>query len=186
MSGRNDRFSPPDPQNYSPQQTEVAADIAGGPRGGVRGPLAMWLHRPDLAARAQSLGAYCRYGSSLSPRLSELAILITALHWQADYEWAAHEGPAIAAGLDPARVSVLKSGADPEFTAPDEAALYHFVTEILTTRRVTDDTYAAMFAELGQDGLIDLVGILGYYALISTTINVFEIPAAPGTGFADG
>ena len=171
------RFDPPAPSAYSPEQTAVADAITSGPRGGVRGPLARWLHRPDLASKAQDLGAYCRYGSSLPPRLSELAILITAVHWQADFEWAAHEGPARAAGLDDAFLDSLRAGHRPGSMTPEDEAVWNVATELLQRRRVSDDTYATAMQVLGQGRLVDLVGVLGYYALISMTLTTFEIAA---------
>lgn len=172
------RFVPPDPTAYSPEQARIAADIAGGPRGGVRGPLAMWLHRPELADAAQRLGAYCRYGSSLPPYLSELAILVTAQHWQADYEWAAHEPPARAAGLSDKVIAALRIGETPEFETEDAAATHAFACAMLRNRQVDDATFARAEAALGREGLVDLTGILGYYGLISMTLTAFEIGAA--------
>ena len=93
------RIAPLDPDNLSPEQKEVYDAIASGPRGAVVGPLAVWLNRASLADKAQKLGQYCRYDSSLEPRLSELAILVTARVWDAAFEWQSHEPPARAAGL---------------------------------------------------------------------------------------
>ncbi len=171
------RFEPPKPETYSADQTPVAERIASGPRGGLRGPLAMWLHRPQMAEHAQALGAYCRYSSSLPARLSELAILITAVHWQADYEWAAHEPAAHKAGLSGAVIEALRKGHMPAFSNDDEAAVYHFATELLKNRAVADATFATAQEALGQEAVVDLVAVLGYYALISMTINAFDIPA---------
>lgn len=171
------RFSPPDPKNYSEEQSKIANDIASGPRGGVRGPLAMWLHRPKLANAAQNLGAYCRYNSSLPARLSELAILMTATHWQADYEWAAHEPQARKAGLSEEVISALKAGERPLFELADEDSVYQVAIEILNNRKISDATYSIASNILGQDGLVDLIGILGYYSLISMTITAFDIEA---------
>ncbi len=157
------------------RQKEVYAAIASGPRGNVRGPLAIWLHRVDLADKAQALGQYCRYNSLLDPRLSELAILTTARIWDATFEWQAHLSPALAAGLDPSVIDSLLADKLPIFTAEDEALVYEFSRELNINREVSDDLYERSVSILGQAGTVDLVGILGYYALISMTIKAFNV-----------
>lgn len=176
------RLGPPDPTTFSDDQRRVHDQIASGPRGRVRGPLAIWLHRPALAEAAQKLGAYCRYGSSLDPRLSELAILTMATVWQAEFEWWAHKPIALKAGLPAAVVEALRIGAPPAF--PDrETETVHAVTRTLSAeRRLTDALYAEAEAVLGADRLVDLVGLCGYYTLISMTLNAFEVPLPEGEG----
>jgi 4-carboxymuconolactone decarboxylase len=164
----------------SPEQREAYDAIRNGPRGVVQGPLEAWLNSAGLAARAQALGAFCRFGSSLPPRLSELAILITGAFWQAGFEWHVHAPIGIKAGLDPAVVESLRSGAAPFFVAEDEAAIYAFASELLTTKQVSDPTYQRTVALLGVTGTVDLVGVLGYYGLISMTIKAFELPVPAG------
>jgi len=157
------------------RQKEVYAAIVTGPRGNVRGPLAIWLHRVDLADKAQALGQYCRYNSLLEPRLSELAILTTARIWDATFEWQAHLSPALAAGLAPSVIDSLLADKLPIFTAEDEALVYEFSRELNINREVSDDLYERSVSILGQAGTVDLVGILGYYALISMTIKAFNV-----------
>ncbi|MBJ3778034.1 carboxymuconolactone decarboxylase family protein [Acuticoccus mangrovi] len=166
-----------DPATLSDRQREVYEAIASGPRGGVRGPLAVWLERPELADHAQALGRYCRYDSSLPPRLSELAILVTARHWSAEYEWQAHKPHALKAGLSLAIVEAIRDGAEPPFEAEDEAATYAFATALLATKRVPEPVWTRAVAALGREGVVDLTGVLGYYGLISMTITAFEVPA---------
>ncbi|ANT61623.1 4-carboxymuconolactone decarboxylase [Salipiger sp. CCB-MM3] len=169
------RLAAPDPETYTNRQREIHEAIASGPRGGVRGPLAVWLHRPELAAKAQELGRYCRYDSALEPRLSELAILTMARHWSAEYEWFAHKPPALKAGLSPDLVEALRTGAEPPY-ADDEERVTHLVAlSVLTTNNVPDALYAEAEAVLGTQRLVDLVGVIGYYTLISATLNVFRI-----------
>lgn len=176
------RLAPPDMTALTEDQRRVHDLIASGPRGKVRGPLAIWLHRPQLAERAQALGAYCRYGSSLAPRLSELAILTMARLWSAEYEWFAHKPPALAAGLDPAIIEALRTGQTPEFGTDAEASVVHRVVRELTERRgLSDPLYAEALATLGSGRLVDLVGLCGYYTLISMTINAFDVPLPEGT-----
>jgi 4-carboxymuconolactone decarboxylase len=169
-----------DPATMSPEQLEAYDAIRNGPRGVVQGPLEAWLNSAGLAARAQALGAFCRFGSSLPPRLSELAILITGAYWQAGFEWHIHAPIGIKAGLDPAMVETLRTGAAPSFVQPDEAAIYAFATELLHHHTVSDATYQRTLSLLGVTATVDLVGVLGYYGLISMTIKAFELKVPEG------
>lgn len=174
------RLAAPDPASYSARQREIHDSIARGPRGGVRGPLAVWLHRPELAARAQELGRYCRYDTSLDPRLSELAILTMARHWGSEYEWSAHKREALKAGLAFEIVEAIRTGVAPPYTDAEERLVHGVASAVLTTHHVPDALYAEAVETLGTDRVVDLVGILGYYSLISMTINVFRIPPQGG------
>jgi 4-carboxymuconolactone decarboxylase len=169
-----------DPASLTPEQRRVYDAILNGPRGIVEGPLRVWVNSPGLADKAQALGAFCRYGTSLPQRLSELAIITTGAHWQAGFEWAVHAPIALASGLDPAAVEAIRLGQEPHLPQADEAAVYAFASELLRHRRVSDATYAAAREALGQVGLVDLVGIVGYYGLISMTINAFDVPLPEG------
>ena len=169
-----------EPDKLSPEQRRVYDAILSGPRGIVEGPLRVWVNSPGLADKAQALGAFCRYGTSLPQRLSELAIITTGAHWQAGFEWAVHAPIALSAGLEPAAVEAIRTGRDPAFTQPDERAVYAFSSELLRNRRVSDETFRLAFDTLGQLGVVDLVGVLGYYGLISMTINAFEVPLPDG------
>jgi 4-carboxymuconolactone decarboxylase len=170
-----------DPAHLSPEQQRIYDQIAGGPRGGVRGPLAVWLHRPELANTAQALGRYCRYETSLAPRLSELAILILGRAWSAEYEWWAHKPIALKAGLSEAVVDAIRDRLAPPFEAEDEALVYEFMSTLDTRRAIPDALYQKAAALLGSDGVVDLVGIAGYYTLISMTIKVFNLMPPAGS-----
>lgn len=161
-------------------QRRVMTDILDGPRGSLSGPFRPWLVRPELADRAQKLGKYARYDTSLPPRLSELAILFTARHWTAQFEWYAHAPPAREGGLSEGVIDAIKDGKRPDFDHLDEAAVYDFCVELYATSRVSDATYRAVVDHLGEGGAVDLVGILGYYALVSMTLNVFEVGLPKG------
>lgn len=169
-----------DPTRLTPDQKRIHDEIASGPRGKVEGPLRVWLTSPGLADRAQALGAFCRYDTSLEQRLSELAILVTGAYWRAGFEWHVHAPIGLKAGLDAAAVEAIRSGDEPTLTKDDEKAVYAFSRELLTNRRVSDATYAFAERQLGRLGVVDLVGVLGYYGLISMTINAFEVPVPPG------
>lgn len=174
------RLADIDPETLSPEGRRVYDAILSGPRGIVEGPLRVWLNSPGLADKAQALGAFCRYGTSLPQRLSELAIVTTGAYWQAGFEWAVHAPIALKAGLDPAAVEAIRLGQEPKLTKSDEQAVYRFSLELLRNRRVSDETYRFAKETLGQHALVDLVGILGYYGLISMTINAFAVPLPEG------
>ncbi len=174
------RAPPLDAAHLTDEQRVVYEAISAGPRGSVRGPLAVWLQSPQLAERAQELGAFGRYGSSLPPRLSELAICTMAGYWRAGYEWFAHADIARRAGVADSILEALRTGTVPQFVAADEQVVYQFAHELLTTRRVSQPTWDEAQALLGMRTVVDLVGVLGYYSLISMTINAFEIPVPAG------
>jgi 4-carboxymuconolactone decarboxylase len=159
------------------RQKQIYDEIVSGPRGQVRGPLSIWLYRPELADRAQRLGQYCRYDTSLEPRLSELAILTTARIWDAAFEWQAHVPHALAGGVDSSIIDSLSADQTPSFVSKDEEIVYAVTREINITRQLSDDTYNQVVKILGVEATVDLIGLLGYYALISMTINAFKIPS---------
>jgi 4-carboxymuconolactone decarboxylase len=174
------RIADIDPARLTPEQKRVHDMVVAGPRGRIAGPLTVWLTSPPLAERAQELGAFCRYHSSLPPRLSELAILTAGAFWRSGYEWYAHSRIGVERGLDPAKLEVMRTGGTPAFEKEDEAAIYAFSNELLRTRRVSQATYERTVNLFGERGAVDLVGILGYYSLICLTINAFEVkPPAP-------
>jgi 4-carboxymuconolactone decarboxylase len=155
--------------------------IYAGPRGirkKLTGPFQIWLNAPELGHLAQALGAYCRYKTSLPPRLSETAILVTAQFWKAQYEWYAHAPLAEKAGVKPETIKAIRAGRVPVSAPKDERAICDFVRELYKTRRVSDRTYKRVHDFLGDKGTVELVGICGYYALVSMTLNVFraELP----------
>jgi 4-carboxymuconolactone decarboxylase len=159
-------------------QRDLLASLRSGPRGQsltVRGPFAAWMHAPEFGLLAQALGAHARYKTALPPRLSEFAILCTASIWRAQFEWYAHAPIAEKAGVRPETVAALREGRAPETAAEDERAIYDFVKELNETRRVGDRTYARVHDLFGDAGMVEFVGILGYYALISMTLNVFHM-----------
>jgi len=159
-------------------QRGLLETIRSGPRGPSitpRGPFAVWMHAPEFGHLAQALGAYCRYNTALPPRLSEFAILCTARLWRAQYEWFAHAPMAEKSGVKPKTIEDLRLGRMPKSAPKDERAVYFFVRELYKTRRVTDRTYKRVQSLLGDAATVELVGILGYYALISMTLNVFRM-----------
>jgi 4-carboxymuconolactone decarboxylase len=159
------------------QKTLLAA-LRSGPRGNslaLRGPFAAWMHAPEFGLLAQALGAHCRYNTTLPPRLSEFAILCTARLWRAQFEWYAHEPMALKGGVKPKTIADLRAGREPKSAPKDERAIYAFVQELYKTRRVSDRTYKRVNALIGDHTTVELVGICGYYAMISMTLNVFRM-----------
>src|SRR5215467_15327258 len=167
-----------DESRMSDAQRALLASLRAGPRGASitpRGPFAVWMHAPAFGELAQKLGAHCRYQTALSPRLSEFAILCTARLWRAQYEWFAHAPIAEKAGVSPKTIESLRLGRPPKSAQRDERAIYEFIQELYKTRRVSDRTYKKTHSLLGDKATVELVGILGYYVLISMTLNVFRM-----------
>jgi len=183
------RLDMPAEDSLNPAQRALRDAIASGPRGTFRpsGPFAIWLHAPELGLLAQALGAHCRYNTALTPRQSEFAILATARIWRAQYEWQAHAPMAAKAGVPEKTIGDLRAGRYPKSAKSDERAIYDFLTELYRKRRVSDRTYGRVLKALGTKGTVELVGILGYYALISMTLNVFRAQTDPDkpTPFAE-
>ena len=175
-----DRFPALTPDNMSPEQKKVAEAIVSGPRKGLRGPFNTWLRSPQLADRLQKLGEYLRFNSSLPPRLNEFAILIVAREWTAQFEWFAHYPLAIKGGLDPNVAADLAAGRRPQCMQEDERVIYDFCTELRRERGVSDATFGAALEKIGEQGIVDLIGVCGYYDIVSMTLNVAQVRLPPG------
>jgi 4-carboxymuconolactone decarboxylase len=169
-------------KSLTPTQRALLDSIRSGPRGSsttIRGPFAVFLHAPAFGELAQQLGGYCRFKTGVPPRLSEFAILVTARLWRAQYEWFAHVPQAERAGVKAQTIRDLHKGRVPKAAPKDERAIYDFIQELYKTRRVSDKTFARVHALLGDAATVELVGILGYYVLISMILNVFRM-SPPG------
>ena len=167
----------------TPVQRALLDSIRSGPRGAsttIRGPFAVFLHAPAFGELAQKLGGYCRFKTAVSPRLSEFAILVTAKLWRAQYEWFAHVPQAERAGVSKQTIRDLHKGRVPKSAPKDERAIYDFVQELYKTRRVSDRNFARVHTVLGDAATVELVGILGYYVLISMILDVFRMPLPQG------
>lgn len=148
--------------------------------GGLRGPFNAWLHTPSIGRPAQRLGEAIRYQTHLPPELRELAILTVAARWRADYEWWAHSRIGRAAGLRDEIISGLKDGVWPRTADCAERTVYRFATELMETRRITDEVYRETVALLGESGTVELVSLLGYYTLVSMVLKAFEVAVPQG------
>jgi 4-carboxymuconolactone decarboxylase len=169
-------------EKLTAEQRTLANSIKAGPRGQFRmsGPFAIYLHAPTFGELAQQLGGHLRFKTGVPPRLSEFAILFTAHHWKAQYEWAMHAPMAEKAGVKPATIRDLQAGRAPKSAAKDELAIYAFAKELYAKRRVSTGTYNRVKKLLGEAGTVELVGILGYYAMVSMTLNTFRAPLPDG------
>jgi 4-carboxymuconolactone decarboxylase len=178
----NELSRPPilDEGRLTAEQQAVFDDIRSGPRGLVEGPLRVWVQSPEFAERAQKLGAFCRYGTRIPRRLSELAIVIVGAHWRSGFEWSVHAPIAAEAGIDPDGLEAIRVGKQPSLVGADERAVYRFSQQLLETKRVSEDAYMDVVKLVGTEGAVELVGILGYYTLICMTINAFEVPTVDG------
>jgi 4-carboxymuconolactone decarboxylase len=167
-----------DEGSLTPAQRALLESIRSGPRGSgtsIRGPFAVFLHAPAFGELAQRLGGHCRFKTAVPPRLSEFAILVTARLWRAQYEWHAHVPQAERAGVKSETIRDLHKGRLPKAAPKDERAIYDFIQELYKTRRVGDKTFARVRDLLGEAAMVEFVGILGYYALISMILNVFRM-----------
>jgi 4-carboxymuconolactone decarboxylase len=164
-------------------QRALLASMRAGPRGDrvkLGGPFGVYMHAPQYCDLVQQLGAFVRFETSLPPRLSEFAILCTARLWRAQYEWHAHAPIAEKAGVKPEVIADLKAGRTPKKAAKDERLIFDFVQELYKKRRVSERTYKRVQGFLGDRGAVELTGILGYYAGVSMTLNVFNVPLPDG------
>lgn len=177
------RFPAIAPENMTEAQKTVAAEIAAGPRGEVRGPFVALLHNPVLAGRLQALGEYLRFNTKLDRQLTEIAVLVTARHWTCQYEWFAHERIARAAGLKPAIIDAIAAGHRPEGMSTDEALVHDVCLQALEKGSPEDALYEAAVARFGRDGILDLLALPGYYSLLAMVLNTAR-PVLPN-GVAD-
>ncbi len=170
------------PEAITDSQRQVLDEIQGGPRGSAAyGPFLGWLWSPPFTDHAQRMGAYLRFETVLDARLKELAILYVGRLWTAQFEWFAHKKFALNAGLGADIIDAIEQRRRPDFVKQDEAAVYDFVAELHDTRRVSDAGFAAAREHLGDAGVAELVGVVGYYTLVSMTLNAFEIPMPDGS-----
>ena len=167
-----DRMPPIPPEKMTAAQKEVAAEIAAGPRGKVEGPYWPILRSPGFARVVQGVGAYFRYHCPLDRKINEMAALIAARSWSQQFVWDVHILQALGAGLKPAIAQAVAEGRRPEGMAEDEEILYDFLAELLANKGVSDPTYAKTVAKFGEGGVIDILGIAGYYTTLGMIMNV--------------
>ena len=178
-------------EEMTPAQRALAESIRSGPRANVAGsaatagtspgsPFSVFLRSPEVGEHLRRVGSYIRFKSSLGFKLNELAILITARHWNAQYEWFAHHRLALQAGLDPEIAKAIAQGNRPSNMPAEEAIIYDFCTELHQQKAVSDPTYQAALQRFGEQGLMDLIAVNGYYSLVAMVLNVDRTPIPDG------
>ncbi len=175
----SERMPPLTRETMTDSQRSAADELIAGPRKGVKGPFISLLRSPELMARLQKLGEYLRFHSAVPPRVSEFATLIVSRAWTQQFEWFTHVPLALKAGTSQETIDALREGRRPAAMSDQEAVVYDFSTELLNNRGVSDATYRAAVDCLGEQGVIDLVSILGYFTLISMVLNVAHTPEEP-------
>jgi 4-carboxymuconolactone decarboxylase len=196
MSAQNDtadnrRFKLIPPEKFSPEQKQLYDAIRSGPRaktanssaakpGPLGGPFNIMLRSPGIGDCVQRLGEEIRFRSSLPPKLNELAIIVTARFWKAQYEWHAHCKLALDAGLDPEKAQAVAENRRPEKMDADESAVYDFSRELHESHGVSDETFQRAVERFGERGAFDLIAVNGYYSLISMALNVDRTPLPAG------
>ena len=171
----------------TPEQRSAVNEASAGRRGRVPAPLRAWLHSPTIGSHAQRLGEALRYDAALDRRLRELATLVTARFWTAHYEWYARKIEALEAGLEPAIINAIARGERPVLTQPKDLVVYDYATSVHETRQISPALHEAALRELGIEQTVELVCLLGYYTLVSMTLNVFafELPTGAVSELAD-
>ena len=174
------RISLPSPESMTPEQRRVHDRIVSGRRGRIQGPLRAALHSPELADRWQALGEFLRYETSLPPRLSELAILVTARACRSPFEWYAHSAEARKAGIEPEIIEALLAQEMPSPIDPDDALVLRYAGELNRCNSASDATHAAVVERFGERTVVELTALVGYYTMVAMTLNAHEIPLPEG------
>ena len=178
---RGNRFKPLTRETMTPAQLKMVGSVMAGKRGSMQGPYNVLLRSPELGQLAQQFGAHTRFNSSLPLHLNELAILLVARFWTCQFVWFAHRRIGAEAGLNTALIEAIATGQAPSGMPPDVAAVYGFCNELLQTRRVSDATYADLVSHFGEAGVVDVMGTMSYYTLVSMSLNVDGYPLPEGT-----
>lgn len=166
--------------NMDHSQRAVLDKILSGPRGKIQGPLRAALHNPELADKWQALGALLRYGTSLPPRLSEIAILVTGRACNSPFEWYAHRIEGEKAGLEADVLEALLAQVEPTRMSADDAAVWRYAVELNRHKSVSNATYQQALARFGEKGVVELTALIGYYTMVAMTLNCHEIPLPEG------
>jgi len=161
-------------------QKKAAAEVTAGPRGGVIGPFIPLLRSPEFMSRLQKTGEYLRYHSALGARLNELVILVTARQLTQQFEWLAHHPIALQAGIKADVAQAIADGRRPAGMAENEEIVYDFCNELFRNRSVSDITYGRAVTRFGEQGVIDMLGVAGYYSMLAMIMNVARTPLPDG------
>jgi 4-carboxymuconolactone decarboxylase len=176
-----DRMPPIATEKLTDAQRKAVEEFKAARNADVTGPFVPMLRSPEVMSRARAMGDYLRFKSALPPRLSEFVILLTARRWTQQYEWNAHQPLALQAGVTREVVSAIAEGRRPETMSEDEEVLYTFCDELQRNQSVSDATYARAIARFGEAGVIDTVGITGYYTMLAMVLNTARTPLPDGS-----
>lgn len=168
------------PGEMTDDQRQTYEESIASKRGSPPPPMMAWLNSPEMARHATRLGAFLRYDTSLTPALSELAILVTARHWTSHYEWYAHKKMALDGGLDPAIVEAIRQRRSPTFDDPKAQVIYDVAKSLHEARGVAKPLYDDAVRLLGDRGLVEIIGLCGYYTMVSMTLNTYEFELPDG------
>jgi len=168
------------PANQLNDKQRAAIAALSASRGGVRGSFVALVRCPELMERVQQMGAYIRFSATLDLRVNRVASLLTSRHWSSQYEWAGNTGLALDAGLRQEIIDAIGEGRRPVNMQEDEETAYDFTTEALTNKSVSDSTYERAVEKFGEEGVIDLLGIIGYYGMLALVMNVVRTPIPSG------
>ena len=178
---RGDRFKPLTYDEMTPAQRTMIEHVLSGPRGSTDGPFNVQLRSPEMGDLGQQFGAATRFATSVPRKLYELAIIITARHWTAQFEWTAHHRGALQAGVSSAVCDAIAAGRRPAAMPPDEEAVYNFATQLLEKNQVSDATFDAAKKLLGERGVVDVISVMGWYGTVSMYLNVDRYPLPEGS-----
>ena len=166
-----DRMPPIPADKMTPEQKKAAEEFAAGRGTPVFGPFVPLLRSPEVMLRAKAMGDYLRFKSVLPPKLNEFAILITARQWTQQYEWDVHYPIALKAGVEPEIAKALQEGRRPQGMSADEEIVYDFCDELHRNQSVSDTTYGRAVSRFGEQGVIDMLGVTGYYTFLAKVMN---------------
>jgi len=175
-----DRMPPIPADKLTDVQKKAMEDIIAGPRGTFVGPFVPLLRSPDLMSRVQKVGEYLRYNTKLGANISEFVILIAARQWTQQFEWDSHDALALKAGVKPEILAAVAEGRRPVGMTADEETAYDFCIELHHNRCVSDASYARVANRFGEQGVIDIVALCGYYTLLGMVMNVARTPLPAG------
>lgn len=171
-----ERMPPMKQEDMNDEQKAAAEALIAGPRGAVLGPFIPMLRSPELMNRLQKVGEYLRFQSALDTKLNEFVMLITSRHWTQQFEWCMHYPLALKAGMKPEILDALAEGRRPAGMAEDEEIAYDLCDELFRTHGVSDTTYRRATGKFGERGVIDMVGLIGYFSTVSMIMNVAHTP----------
>jgi 4-carboxymuconolactone decarboxylase len=180
FASAQDRFPAIPADKMTDVQKKIVADIVSGPRGAFVGPFVVLLRSPELEDRVQKVGEYLRYKAAIGRHNTEFVILITGRAWSQQFEWGQHAPIAQKEGVEPEKIAAIAEGRRPANMTDDEDMLYNFADELLRNKTVSEPTFARVKAKFGEQGVVDLTGLMGYYTTLAMIMNMAQTPGEAG------